>query len=449
MIPSYLKKLLKFLAYFFLAILLIGVVLIRPIDRTPPNELPHFSIMMSRLDSVSNTVTNSEAELFQIGTSKVSITPDSTMDLAGYGNRRPKSFDNILDSIFVRTIVIKTPTKKVTILSADLLIVHPKITAQLYQALKPNGWNKEEVFLSATHSHSSIGQWAPGLVGGLFAGAYNEKVGEIIAKRMLQSILEAEENVSTSSFGFSQSENSDLVLNRLVREKGIEDPLLKNLYFESEKERVLFSAFSAHATCLTSHSWNLSGDYPSWFHKAVETDSSVDFSLFAAGPVASMGPETPKMDQVDRTKFLGRELANRIRIPEKFNDSLALLSFSIPVELGAPQFKIYKNLALRSFLFNYAFGDEPAKISVLKMNQILLIGTPCDFSGELAVPLYEYAKSRGFELIITSFNGGYIGYVTDDQWYDLEKYETRTMNWYGPGNGDYFTKIIKRIIDSF
>ena len=85
---------------------------------------------------------------------------------------------------------------------------------------------------------------------------------------------------------------------------------------------------------------------------------------------------------------------------------------------------------------------------MLQLGNILLIGTPCDFSGELAVPLYEFARQRGLELIITSFNGGYIGYITDDKWYDLEKYETKTMNWYGPGNGRYFTEIIKKLIEA-
>ena len=51
--------------------------------------------------------------------------------------------------------------------------------------------------------------------------------------------------------------------------------------------------------------------------------------------------------------------------------------------------------------------------------------------------------------MINSFNGGYIGYVTDDKWYDMEginTYETYTMNWYGPFNGKYFSDLIKKII---
>jgi hypothetical protein len=51
--------------------------------------------------------------------------------------------------------------------------------------------------------------------------------------------------------------------------------------------------------------------------------------------------------------------------------------------------------------------------------------------------------------MINSFNGGYVGYITDDKWYDrtdINTYETYTMHWYGPYNGTYFSKLIKEII---
>ncbi len=57
------------------------------------------------------------------------------------------------------------------------------------------------------------------------------------------------------------------------------------------------------------------------------------------------------------------------------------------------------------------------------------------------------AEKEGFNLIVTSFNGGYIGYVTEDKWYDRNKYETRAMNWFGPYNGAYFSEYIRRVLE--
>lgn len=442
------RKLLKILLYFFVFLLFLSIATISLIDLRVPEEKEFYQPMMSRLDSLSRSLQLSPLEPIKVGTAKVSITPDSTMALAGYGARKPKEFDSIFDSVFVRTIVIQTSSKKLAILSADLLIIHPEVTKAFHKKLGALDWKREEVFLSATHTHSSIGQWAPGFVGGLFAGDYDEKVAGIIADRMIESLQKGVQELQPTSMGFSSSKNPDLVFNRLVRDDGEKDDFQKNLTFRTSEGDILFSSFSAHATCLTSQSRKLSGDYPSYFHKHLENDSSITFSMYAAGAVGSMGPQTPDIDQFDRTKFIGVEVAKRVTKPESFNDSLQVTAFRIPLSLGRPQFKISKNLILKPYLFNYAFGDEQVEISGLLLGNVLLIGTPCDFSGELALPLYEYAKQRDLELIITSFNGGYIGYITKDEWFDLEKYETRTMNWYGPGNGKYFSDVIKKIIDA-
>ncbi|HCX76055.1 MAG TPA: alkaline ceramidase, partial [Algoriphagus sp.] len=58
----------------------------------------------------------------------------------------------------------------------------------------------------------------------------------------------------------------------------------------------------------------------------------------------------------------------------------------------------------------------------------------------------QLAQEKGLNLIITTFNGGYIGYITPDELYDEHFHEVREMNWYGPGNGQYFDELITRII---
>ena len=442
------RRLPKLFLYFLAFLLILSVATLTLVDNKPVNEKDYYHVMMNRLDSLNESLKVSLPESIEVGSAIISITPDSTMALAGYGARKPKEYDAIMDSVFIRTLVIKSTSEKVAILCADLLIIHPEIVEFFNQELKKTRWIPSDIFLSATHSHSSIGQWAPGVVGGLFAGKYHKKVAKIIARRMIQSLLKAEKSVHPASLGFSSMQNPDLVLNRLVGDKGEEDAFQKNLIFATEKGDIVFSTFSAHATCLTSQSRKLSGDFPSYFHQHLKKDTGAIFSLYSAGAVASMGPETPEMNQFERVHYLGEELARRIIKPETHSDSIQIVAFRIPIPLGSPQFKVSRNLALRPYLFNYAFGNPQPYISVLLLGKNLLIGTPCDFSGELALPLYEFARQRRLNLTITSFNGDYIGYITKDDWYDLEKYETRTMNWYGPGNGRYFSEIIQKIISA-
>ena len=85
-------------------------------------------------------------------------------------------------------------------------------------------------------------------------------------------------------------------------------------------------------------------------------------------------------------------------------------------------------------------------IAIVKIGNIVLADTHNDFSGEL-IPEIEYvAEPLGIDFIATSFNGGYVGYITKDKWYDLHEYETFIMNWFGPYNGAYFVEIIQRLI---
>ena len=49
--------------------------------------------------------------------------------------------------------------------------------------------------------------------------------------------------------------------------------------------------------------------------------------------------------------------------------------------------------------------------------------------------------------MVTSFDGGYIGYVTPDRYYDRATYETRDMNWFGPYNGNYFKEMMVGLLN--
>jgi hypothetical protein len=111
---------------------------------------------------------------------------------------------------------------------------------------------------------------------------------------------------------------------------------------------------------------------------------------------------------------------------------------------------VSENLKLRNWLFKTALSDLEGELTYLKVGNTLLIGTPCDFSGEIFVneSLAQYAKAKGLNLIITSFNGNYIGYITHDGHYDsVSRAEVREMNWVGPYYGQYFSEIIKKLID--
>ncbi len=403
-----------------------------------------------RLDSLKNNYEKPAADSLMVGFSRVSITPAEVTPLAGYSGRDPMEYTEILDSVFVRTVVLKSGESQVAMISAELLIIHPLIVKAVEEKAAELGWKKSELFFNATHSHSSLGGWSPGFAGEWVAGDYNPNTAEKIIDAMFASLEMASQKPEAAAFSYANSELGVHVKNRLVKDEG-EDSWVRNMFFRTGPAQVVLSAFSAHATCFDAHSNLLTGDYPSYFHNELKWDSSGYFPMYLAGAVGSMGPDGPGNGN-DRAIAIGEGLANQVRdlnlLGLPFESEVELQSFNIRVPLRAPQLKISRNLKLRPWVFKQLVGEYPIEFSVVRIGNVLLVGTPCDFSGEVALPLYEYAREKGLNLIITSFNGGYIGYVTRDDRYDLEKYETRSMNWYGPDIGAYFSEIIRRIIDT-
>ncbi len=423
-------------------------VTIKEIDRTPYQEGDFYSETISTLDSIQNFFEDlSDTDSLLIGHSKISITPAAIVPLAGYGARDPKEYDRILDSAFVRTLVFQSGEKKQVLISADLLIIHPELRKRVEERLKPE-WKAEELFFTATHTHSGHGGWAPGVVGKLFAGEFDEKHLDFLADRISEAVLHTETS-GAASIQYGEMAVNDHVKNRLVGNEGTEDPWLKVVSIKTSEWKGLFTTFSAHATCLGADSRRFSGDYPAELCDQLER--KVDFAAFAAGAVASMGPETVATDDSVQVMELATSLSEQVEILSYMGmgelPTSPLRSFRVPIYLRDPSFKISKKLALRPWLFERLVGSSPVYISVFQLGKILIIGFPGDFSGELALPLYEEARNLGYQLMITSFNGGYIGYVPRDEWFDLDKYETRTMSWYGPDTGAYFSEITLRILN--
>lgn len=443
------RFMLKLLGICAILLLILAISMLRRVDRTPYQETAFYAAMDQRLDSLQkNLKLNSDSSML-IGWSSENITPDDTVPLAGFGGRDPKEMTGIHDSSFVRTILLQNHHDKVAFISADLLIIHPELSRAVWAAL-PEGWRPSNVYFTATHTHSGQGGWAPGSVGYLFAGEYDSARVKFLATKILKSIRDAETNLRPGTIAAGEMEVSHLVKNRLVKDQGIIDPWLKAVLFMQDSAKALFTFYSAHATSFGPDNHQLSGDYPAALVQRLKEQTDLDLVAFGAGAVGSMGLKADLSGEkgIHYTAF---HLADQLQLFMQMGGGFLkpdITTLQLTVPMREPEFKLTKNIALRSYLFDKAFGAYSTHLSVAIIGQCIFIGMPCDFSGELAVPLYEKARDLGYELIITSFNGDYDGYVIKDDWYDLSRYESRTMSWYGPDAGSYFSEIISRVIDS-
>lgn len=418
-----------------------------PVGKKPYAQKKYYRKTLQAINSLS--VFPVIPDTIKVGWAKVNITPTHKAPLAGYGKRKGKRLEGIHDSIYIRAFVFKNKTQKAAYVTMDLLISPMSVTAQLKEELIKIGFSENQVYLTATHSHSSLGGWARKPAGYLMAGKYDKKIVANLTKAIITVLQKAEKNASPTQIGYKTVEASGLVRNRLVGEKGTLDALVRIVKFKKQNgETAVLTTYAAHATCLPAAELSLSGDYPGKLVQILENDSSLRFAAFSAGSVGSHSPTAPgdgfiKVDQMagSLSRLIKDELEH-IAVAYQFK----LHSLSVPLYLRTPHWRIAENVRLYPALFNLVFGKYPAVLKGLRVGQLLFIGTPCDFSGELIPGIEKQLKSPSENVIITSFNGGYIGYITPDNYYNLKKYETRDMNLFGPYNGAYLTEMITRLL---
>ena len=445
-----LRKAGKGILIFMSATLFILGISIAPIDYTPLDRFEEINANEQQLKNV-RIETAVGSGILEAGWAAVNITPRRAIHMAGYGRRGP--YSSVADSLYARTIAFDNGAKKTLVISLDLLMFPRLIKEELLQILREKGYAKEYVFLSATHTHNAFGNWEKSIAGKLIFGGFDEENATFLIRQIVKSVELAEAEKSPVQSGFQLIEASELVENRVAPDIGTKDPYLRVISLKKENGvKGLIVSFAGHAVNLDADIWELSRDYPGVLVDELEQDESVDFAVFCAGMVASHNIRSKLPKGQERIKSAGRQLASKILLTQNsvsYNSNSRLGTMNIDISLPPSQLRIADNVRLRNWLFSAFLGKLEANIKVMGIGDILMIGMPCDFSGELSVNhgLDQYAKAFGKNLFITSFNGNYVGYITeDDHYYTCDHDEVRALNWVGPYKGGYFVSMIKQII---
>lgn len=430
------------------AILLFLLISIVPLDRTPYKEKSFYAEMMNRLDSLLKKPVMLPKAHFNIGFAKESITPIQRVATAGYGNRRGKLIEGIHDSVFVRTMVVQTRTSRVAIVTADLQIVPPTVVEVLKKRLPEIGFTLDNTYLGATHTHNSVGNWAKGAIT-LIYGEYKDSIVNFIADQIIISIQRASENTLPATLKAGRIPISNVVLNRINDNNPIDSMLRVIEVHRSDSSKLILMSHTAHATCLRSRNLQLSRDYPG---KLVDTmeQQGYTFAMFMAGAVGSHGCKAPEYGW-NCIDYIANEMATQFMANRNSLHTITdttLVMNRVQLSLPKSDAKISLNWGIRPWLFSAALGEFPVYLNVLRLGDVVMLGTPCDFSGEFNSRLDVTAEHHHLQTMVTSFNGGYIGYVTPIQYYDVNHYETRLMNWYGPGTGEYMVECLDKMIVS-
>lgn len=437
-------------------------ILTDPVDLTPFYETSYYKKSNELLDQLKTTVSPTQDSLMA-GFSKVSITPGlansvddlktgkfKTVPLAGFGARKGKGATGIHDSIFVKAVALKVGAKKIVFVGADLLIMPPNIIDTVAILLKEKGIDREQVYFSASHTHSSLGAWGPGFLAEQFSGKENHNIQKWLATQITKAVVDAFENLRPAKIGYGIFKAGSWTRNRLIGDAGIKNDDFGYLYIEQKNgKKAVVGSFSAHATTMGAGNMEISADYPGYWQRKMEA-TSVNLAVFIAG---SVGSQSSAVDGngFEKTGIIGEALAdslNKYLSQTTLTETLKLSPVSVKLPIPEFHIRISKNRGLSSFVSDKLMATpQNPYIQAIRLGNMVWISTPADFSGEYAVQIKNSLLAKGFQSNVSSFNGSYLGYIIPGRYFFMDEYESQTMGWFGPNMGEYTMDVIRKVSD--
>jgi len=459
-VRKFLKKLGIGLGILVLLVIVLFYLGTASVKRSSYFNEDYFKQTKAKVDSLREKTRVIE-DFVRAGFSKVSLTPilnnyeDNVAEgkfmqvpLAGYGGREGKPATGVHDSIFVKAVALELDKQLYVLVSADLLIIPADITDSVIASLSPQGIRREQLFMSATHSHSSLGAWGAGFVGEQFAGKENENIEKWIVKQVCKSVIEAISDLKPASVGSGSFDAENFTSNRFIGESGTKNDDFSFLVLEQKGHRkAIIGSFSAHATNMSEKNMEISGDYPGYWERRIE-ETSADFALFFAG---STGSQSARVEGkgFKKPENLGVALADTLNGYLKkvnMNDKPVFSAVSLKMDLPEYHIRLTTKINLSTFVSSkLASPPQNVYLQAMRIDNMVWITTPSDFSGEYAIQLKNALEVNGFRSNVSSFNGSYVGYIIPGKYFYIDEYESRLMNWFGPEMGDYTMDMIRQI----
>lgn len=432
------------------------------VDHTPFYESDYYKNTCSRIDSLrKNTIVIEDS--VRAGFAKVSITPGLNnikeeysegkfmqVPLAGFGARKGKPATGIHDSIFIKAVALKVAQKTIVFVGADLLIMPPNITDSVTALLLTKGIRRDQVYFSATHTHSSLGGWGPGFVGCQFAGKENKNLERWLVQQISKAVVTAIADLRPARIGVGNFNAEIYTQNRLIKDSGTKNGDFSFITIEQiGHKKAVLGSFSAHSTTMGSGNMEISADYPGYWERKIE-HTSADYALFLAGSVGSQSPAGDGKG-FEKPRLIGEALADSLNfhLPEvKLYDRVAFSALSLKVQLPGYRMRITTTINLSTSLSKKLMPfPENTYFQAVRIGDMVWISTPSDFSGEYALQIKNSLAVKGFDANVTSFNGSYVGYIIPGRYFYLDEYESKLMGWFGPDMGEYSMNLIGKITE--
>lgn len=343
---------------------------------------------------------------------------------------------------YATALTLRQGETTATLLTLDLFILAPAFTAAV---AKESGVPEDELYFTASHTHSGPGGW---LRGGMLEMVYGRAQPQWEARVVgaaAAAVRASRENLRPAKAFCRRAPTPGMLENRIYPDERPAREVAEALVFREDGGQgeiiATFLAYAAHATLVRPAEKRCSADYPGFWRDAWERAHG-GLAMFAAGCVgdarAANGPTAEN--------FGARLAAELGRAAEEPLAGGPLARLWLPVETPTTRIPLGKSWRWAP-LVAPCLLPAGARLCGLRVGGAALIGWPGDVAGELAPPLEEKARALGLRLFITSFNGDWRCYFTTRETYRARAaYEVR-MGFLGENGGDYFAALSAKMLE--
>src|SRR5262245_10046749 len=141
------------------------------VDHRPYLREPYYAATSGRLRASVATNSIIRGEL-SAGFGRARLTPAlnsaeedpargqfRSLPLAGYGGRRGRGATGVHDDVYVKAVALRVGNRVGVMVGADALIIPVEVTDAAMQRIEKEpglGLSREQIYLSATHTHCSL-----------------------------------------------------------------------------------------------------------------------------------------------------------------------------------------------------------------------------------------------------------------------------------------------------
>ncbi|HOZ47298.1 MAG TPA: neutral/alkaline non-lysosomal ceramidase N-terminal domain-containing protein [Candidatus Hydrogenedentes bacterium] len=396
-------------------------------------------------------ITSSPGRL-EAGWAAVCINPPKPgVPLAGYGDRRGAPSEGVHDDLHVKALALSDGKDTVVFVGADMLLIPENVAEMVREEVaEKTALTANDLYFAASHTHCSVGGFGPGIAAFVTGGKYDPDIPVFLAHAFAQAIVDAYGKLGPAKLAHGGVMAPEFIDNR-TRTAPVDAELSYALVERESGERCYLVSFSAHPTEMSGDTMQFTGSYPGFLQEAIKQSGAE--AVYLGGAVGSMRSRTPDgPDVFARSKALGEALAERVLGDAKsatFETNLDIASVGANLTMPPLQIRpLSDRWRLSKFAGPLVGLDTDGWVQAVRIGDILFVGMPGDFSGEISVKWKESANQDGRDLWATSFSADYVGYISPDEYYGEVKdehgnpaYETGLMSWTGPHQEAFFTAI--------